>query len=111
MFTFVIAASVRLLVDRDEGARNPFDIRVSDVDVLLELKPEGKVITTASFDEQVFAELLLGRNGHYDWCDGLSCQRHKRSRSGPKLLEFDYSARFANFQDLIESPYYLTCGL
>ena len=39
-------AVVRLLVPReDDGhvAIRPFDITASDVDVLLELKPEGKV--------------------------------------------------------------------
>ena len=37
--------ALRLLVPReeDEQAVRPFDVEASDVDVLLELKPEGKV--------------------------------------------------------------------
>lgn len=36
-------ASVRLVVNRNDRVKQPFDIRVANIDVLLELKPEGKV--------------------------------------------------------------------
>ena len=53
-----IAVVVRLLVPREVDGQvvavRPFDLTASDVDVLLELKPEGKV-----------------RN-HYDVCDIIS---------------------------------------
>ena len=34
---------MRLFVPRSDDTSRPFDLSVSDVDVLVELKPEGKV--------------------------------------------------------------------
>ena len=35
--------TVRLFVPRPDESARPFDLSVNDVDVLVELKPEGKV--------------------------------------------------------------------
>ncbi|KAI0647065.1 hypothetical protein C8Q79DRAFT_1009211 [Trametes meyenii] len=64
----VTEAAVRLLVPRDEdgpGAVRPFDLAASDVDVLLELKPEGKdetVVTVGVMDLNVHDLSPTGRN-------------------------------------------------
>ncbi|KAI0336552.1 hypothetical protein GY45DRAFT_1291461 [Cubamyces sp. BRFM 1775] len=60
--------AVRFLVPRGEGehvAVRPFDLTASDVDVLLELKPEGKdetVITVGVMDLSVHDSSSTGRN-------------------------------------------------
>ncbi|KAI0670368.1 hypothetical protein C8Q78DRAFT_1035864 [Trametes maxima] len=64
----VTEAAVRLLVPRDEAGRGvvrPFDLAASDVDVLLELKPEGKdetVVTVGVMDLNVHDLSPTGRN-------------------------------------------------
>ncbi|KAI0721077.1 hypothetical protein C8T65DRAFT_601842 [Cerioporus squamosus] len=64
----VTEAVLRLLVPREEGghmAVRPFDISASDVDVLLELKPEGKdetVVTVGVTDLNVHDTTTTNRN-------------------------------------------------
>ncbi|RPD66149.1 hypothetical protein L227DRAFT_488798, partial [Lentinus tigrinus ALCF2SS1-6] len=64
----VTEAVLRLLVPREGGgyvAVRPFDITASDVDVLLELKPEGKdetVVTVGIMDLNVFDTTISDRN-------------------------------------------------
>ncbi|KAI0636957.1 hypothetical protein C8Q77DRAFT_1095313 [Trametes polyzona] len=64
MITEVVA---RLFVPREEGLGvvRPFDVSASDVDVLLELKPEGKdetVVTVGVMDVNVYDHDATGRN-------------------------------------------------
>ncbi|KAI0362114.1 hypothetical protein OH77DRAFT_20625 [Trametes cingulata] len=64
----VTEAAIRLLIPRGEEERvvmRPFDLTASDVDVLLELKPEGKdetVITVGVMDLNVHDHTPTGRN-------------------------------------------------
>lgn len=72
-------AVLRLLVPRGEGAQvpvRPFDVVASDVDVLLELKPEGKV----SFEEYTShvktCLTVPGRDCRDRWGHGPQRPRH-----------------------------------
>ncbi|KAI0374905.1 hypothetical protein BV20DRAFT_1032957 [Pilatotrama ljubarskyi] len=64
----VTEAAIRLLIPRGDGERavtRPFDLIASDVDVLLELKPEGKdetVITVGVMDLSAHDHAPTGRN-------------------------------------------------
>jgi hypothetical protein len=50
-FTEVVLslAFVRILLPRDGAPERPFDISASEVDMLMEFKPEGKVRQTRSY--------------------------------------------------------------